>query len=242
MWRYYLSTNGATGALPKEGLPSHAEWTARFHMQATAVPHQISPDLSGGDVVRLPRSGGRPGVHYTKLIRKVHRRWDGMAFDGPLFRPGAAIARQQLGPRPVVLEYAGPIGSRYGYNRRQDVYLLWRWDDQRSEWIEVARAEGIRDEWVIAFRDLAAALLHEGRAPLTLLEESSRVVTHVLAALDDELEWASKTIKARSLGILYEQVAGRLAGCGDDPDLRGLRKGVASEIEACTKVARAGAR
>ncbi len=184
-------------------------------MPATLVA--CSPEQATHQI-KLPRTAARAqACTYVKLIRKIKGIFDPCAFDGPIFRAGSSVSIEALGKRPVILEYVGPaeparrVGSGYGRGR-EHLYLLWRYNWGREEWIEIGRARAEGPEWVMALRPLAiAALAPEDRRLVDIGAEGDRIAWKVMELLDEQLESAIGPVKARSLGRLYEEVAARIA-------------------------------
>lgn len=187
--------------------------------------------------MNLPRtSENRQDRGFLRLLTFVDREAPpGLQFDGQLLTPGAQFDPIAL-PRPaVLLEYAGrvriaPARSRYSFAA---LWLLWRYDFDRSEWMEVVRTAS-DDSWsydfaVIAHRYLYSALpAAEARAaPVAarireLVDAELRRVhsdarCHVLAALDAYL--SNEIVKtsrkplylAKPMGRAYSRIGGALA-------------------------------
>lgn len=163
--------------------------------------------------VRLPQSSSRLAREYAhiKLLHCV-RETDYLitAFEGRVFRPGASIPADQLGEHPVALECAGPVGT----GRHRDVlWILWRYDWQAGQWIEIARAQAPDASWTIALRDPARAALNPKPRLFAVEDQSRQVAESILRAIDDRLLDEVQPVRAAALNRVYDWVAGRIAQC-----------------------------
>ncbi len=159
--------------------------------------------------IKLPMSGPRRyGLTYLRLVTAVRPSPWGAAFEGAVFKPGSMVHREELGDRPVLLEAAGPIGTG---RRREQLYILWKWDDQRLEWMELGRASSYNSDWTVALRPLAASALADGPRLVEVSAEAERIAAKVCDVLDTELASAVEGVRRKSLGMLYDRVLARLA-------------------------------
>jgi hypothetical protein len=176
-----------------------------------------APEVARPALIKLPRTAPRSEkLTYIKLIHHIRPLGFGLAFDGPILCPGALASRGTLGERPVIVECAGrcKIGRNGENHRSEYLYLLWRYDYAREEWIELGRARAADWTWSLALRELAIEALRPPNPRLVdVYRESERVAGKVCGVLDEELEWAVEGVKVRSLGLVYEQVAARIAAC-----------------------------
>lgn len=169
--------------------------------------------------IRLPRTAPRAQSHqsYCKLVRRVNHVFHPTAFEGPICRAGTDVSADALGERAVVLEHAGPAGPAVkagsGWGRgREYLYILWQYHWGREEWIELAQVRAAGAEWVEALRPLAAAALAPPRPELVDVgAESERIVGKVMDIVESELGPAVQGVRIRSLDLLYERLAARIA-------------------------------
>jgi hypothetical protein len=166
--------------------------------------------------VRIPNSAiSRHGFAYAKLLWRVHPdRGTANAFEGPLLKPGALVDSSALWPdgsyptKPLLLENAGSDATGRGHNRSKQVYILWRYEPERSVWVEVVRTltEGL--EWVSSL--VPVALREIGGAPAPDPDLARNVSRFFLSQLDKELGELPAGDRHLTLSLLYEQVAARL--------------------------------
>lgn len=176
-----------------------------------------SPEVVRG--IRLPRTSGRTaGNSFAKLLNYVDPEAStGFGFEGKIFRPGATVTEAQLWSEgypatPILLEYAAP-GPSYGrgHNRNQQLYVLWKWDREAHEWVELGRARSVSWEWAIDLRPLAIRALAESRAGFTVMPNLVMIAARISGFLDGELKPLEIPDRQRILAVLHDQFAGRLA-------------------------------
>jgi hypothetical protein len=164
--------------------------------------------------VKLPRSAeSRQSLAFAILIQRVlPQRSMGDAFQGKRLRPGATIAESDLWPtpewpeHPLLLEYAGSDRAGSGHRRSSQTYLLWRYDPELPGWREIARASAVGIEWVDTLKPVAARYLAASEPPSTGADATARV----LCVLESELEPLQSNDRRNLLGMLWEQVLGRM--------------------------------
>jgi hypothetical protein len=115
----------------------------------------------------------------------------GLQFKGRLLTPGAKFDPASL-PRPaVVLECAGSVRISEGQSRYcfRHLWLLWRYDFERLEWVEVVREISDSAEWTLHFAPIAQRLLNSDQHELlqrqTARAEIERLADFLTAALDE---------------------------------------------------------
>lgn len=191
--------------------------------------------------MKLPHtSENRRDRGFLRLLTLVDREAPpGLQFDGQLLSPGAVFEADHL-PRPaVILECAGstrisPERSRYAFSQ---LWVLWRYDFESSDWIEIARTTCRDASFTLDFAPIAYRHLHstpeappEERAVAVserlrelLSAELAQVARdarcHVLAALDrylsSEIVRASKPLHlVKPMGRAYSRIGGALASEG----------------------------
>jgi len=166
--------------------------------------------------VRLPRSAEtRLDLTFAILIRRVYpQRVMGDAFDGKRLRPGATINESDLWPtpewpeRPLVVEYAGSDRSGHGHRRSAHNYFLWSYNPGAPGWAEIARASAVGIEWVEILKPVALRYLTAANpANVTIATDAT---SRVLCLLESELEPLEAADRQTLLGLLWEQVLGRM--------------------------------
>jgi hypothetical protein len=178
----------------------------------------------------IPRSApSRRERGYACLIRRVSDNPTAVAFDGKYFRCGAAIDESELSPdeewpsTPLLLEYAGldyaaplqRLASGYGGKRRPLVHILWRYERDRREWRELARASSVDNDWVQHFVAIARVeMLRNGR-PAAPVDIAVRASVRWIEALDRELSQLENEERVIALGLLYEQITARVVDLGE---------------------------
>lgn len=166
--------------------------------------------------VRIPNSrASRNGLTYARLLLRVLPRGTmATAFEGQLFKPGALIDEAALWPTdeypriPILLEYAGSDHSGRGHHRSKDIYLLWRYDGARGQWIELVRCHSERAEWIEHLRPVALEVL--GRVPVLVDGEvAARISARVVGVLDQELERLTCNERHVVMAFVYQAFSAR---------------------------------
>lgn len=180
-------------------LEAEAQLTAK-----PAAARAIAPE----GAVRLPHSGKRGALTWLKLVESVDQsKPAGFAFEGRILRPGGELGRHDIPEPCVLLECAGPVGPGRGHNRAEVLYLLWRWDV--ADWREIARAASVGAEWV---QDLAPIALRalSARKGMAVAVDAETVALRVIEVLESGLAQLSEKGKGEALGIIHDQIVGRL--------------------------------
>lgn len=185
-------------------------------------------DLSrAGDVVRggvtIPRSSPRSCKEsYAKILSRVDPHADhAFGFEGKVVRPGSVVTDAYLWPRedsprtPIVLECASvPAQGKRGHNRREWLYILWRYSPDGDEWTEIGRSFSVAWEWACELRPLAVRAIREATPGLQIVPNFAEVQTRIRAALDQELEGLEGRQQWQVLGIVHDLLACRVAEAG----------------------------
>src|SRR5437660_46024 len=103
-------------------------------------------------LVYLPNTCPENRKHHThlKLLTSVDPLAEhNLGFEGRVLWPGTRLAETEISPRSVVLEYAGPQGQWKRGKQRPHLYILWRYDPERRDWIEIAQAQAIDWSWAV---------------------------------------------------------------------------------------------
>lgn len=137
----------------------------------------------------------------------------GLQFIGQTLSPGAPFDPAVL-PRPaVLLEHAGrervsPARSRYSF---EDLWIVWRFDFEFGEWVEVVRAHSQRDmSWSHDLAFLAhRRLFPDGEGPI---EDRARpVIDEMKAAIQRGLGSVNRKVRSYVVAALDEYLAGEIA-------------------------------
>lgn len=124
--------------------------------------------IRGG--VRIPRSSPRScRDSYAKILMSVDpNAQHAFGFEGRVVKPGGVVTNAQLWPDarapriPIVLECASVPGQgKRGHNRREWLYILWRYNPDQDEWTEIGRSFSVAWEWACELRPLAVRALRE---------------------------------------------------------------------------------
>lgn len=172
--------------------------------------------------IRLPRTASSRGFPcYSKLLCRVHpEKIPAFVFEGILHKCGTVIDRNQLWPdkrypeKPLLLEWAGK--DRPG-RRALDVHILWRFEPDFDEWVELTRTITRGTDWV---SQLAAIALKElGGRPLADPDTASRAAASVLQRVDEGLRELAAADRVIALDLVYEQILARIVDTGPILDL-----------------------
>lgn len=173
--------------------------------------------------VRIPRSSPRTCRNdFAKLLRYVDPDAHcGFGFEGLLLRPGSVVTDADLWPTreypriPILLEAAlVPAEMPASRRRMEQLYILWRYDAAQNRWCEIARARSLSWHWALELRSVAIRALAEQRTTLHLTINLGEVQQRIASALDRELRSVDFDERWSVLGIVHDQLAGRLAAAG----------------------------
>jgi hypothetical protein len=152
---------------------------------------------------------------YAQLVSRVYpRRMAFNAFEGTLLKPGALIDEAELWPTPdypvipLLLEYAGNDSSGWGHRRSKDIYLLWRYDCARHEWIELVRCVSEATEWLDHLRPVALMQLARNAPPADPSSAAS-ISARIIGALDQELERLDGEDRHLVMSFVYQAFSAR---------------------------------
>lgn len=167
-------------------------------------------------MVRLPLSArDRRLMTYAKLLRRVARHAQtGFDFDGQLLRPGELVAESSLRPSPdypavpILLECAGPERPGRGHNRAAELYILWRYEANRSAWTELARVAAESWDWAAVLGPLAWQAVAD-QWPSAPPAEACAVTERLERIVDAELEAAALADRRKILAIIHDRLAAR---------------------------------
>jgi hypothetical protein len=134
------------------------------------------------------------------------------AFEGTLLKPGSRVEHAALWPVegypdiPLLLEFAGSDHTGRGHNRGNQIYVLWRFENER--WVEIARTLSVGAEWIPHM--LAIALRELGGPAAIDPALAEKVADRFLSILDRELMELGAGDRALVLNFVFEQVSARL--------------------------------
>ena len=148
----------------------------------------------------------------------------GLQFRGRLLTPGAGFDVCEL-PRPAVLiEYAGRVrvgkvtNSRYSWAAQ---WLLWRFDFDAGEWVEVIRSVSADASWSVDFAPVALGLLDAERMIDTRSELARPECERVTDQLSVELNAMTREMRCHVLAALDQYIANEIVRSSLRPlDLR----------------------
>ncbi len=155
--------------------------------------------------VRLPATSCRKGsIRFLKLLSRVAPvPWNAFEFQGWFLRPGGMIDIRELPEPAILLEGAGNV--RVGPRARdwKASYLLWRFDRERGEWEEVARALGSSTEWTLDLAPIARRLL----SPVEVVPNVDEIAERLRKMIDAEFEPLEAKQRAKLASVLHDQFA-----------------------------------
>ena len=175
-----------------------------------ASPHTLT---AGSKCIQLPRSStrfDRPYAHLKLLTRVRPGPW-GASFEGKILAPGALLADRDLGPHPVVLECVGPQGPGRPGRQREMLWILWRYDRVREEWVELARAQAVASEWTLALKGPALRALNPQPPLIDVLGQARHLADEIMERIDETLLPEGEDLQTMALATVYDQLAGRIA-------------------------------
>ncbi|MFN3326736.1 MAG: hypothetical protein ACK5AZ_24850 [Bryobacteraceae bacterium] len=177
----------------------------------------LAPKRGEVRTVRLPRTAERRSeLTYCQLLQRVRRSREGFGywFEGKHFRSGVTIDERELWPdatwpaTPIVLECAGGRKGllyqppNWGHRRAAQVYVLWRYERERGEFVEVARVVDRGQDWI---QDMAPIAIRELN-PRPVLVDPAASAKRVLEALEAELDpLQDPAARKRVLLAVYDQ-------------------------------------
>lgn len=157
---------------------------------------------------------------YAKLLLRVYPRRYGQdgkdPFDGQLMKQGAVIEQHELWPSadypstPILLEYAGTdrqLPYRPG-RLANSIYILWRYDLVRCEWVEVTRALAKDAGWLVQIVPVAYEEIARNSPPRDATYAAA-VSRRILDALDNELDRLTIDDRDLVMHFVYEQFTAR---------------------------------
>lgn len=178
-------------------------------------PAQSAPS-SPPEHIRLPRSSSRLALPYVyvKLVTSLREQsWGAIAYEGRIYRPGAMLDTASLPCPAIAIELAGPIGVWQRGKHRELLYILWRLDISKWEWVEVARAQSLNWGWSVDLREAVFRTLHPRPELVDIIQRSRDVADELMEFVDVRLERELREVRASVLHSVYERVAGKLVDC-----------------------------
>lgn len=168
--------------------------------------------------IKLPCSSARASKQsFAKLLSRVDpEAYNGFGFEGIILRPGRTFTEAELRPpdfpsTPILLEYVGPSGPKRGHNRNAQLYILWRYEQELRQWVELGRARSVSWEWALDLRPLAVRALREARgSEMQVLPNLVMIAGRIAVFLDTELQPLERSDRERVLAVLHDEFASRI--------------------------------
>lgn len=175
--------------------------------------------------VRLPLSRTRRSqATYAKLLKRAdYRSRSPFRWDGKFLSPGTWIPEASLWPDgeyprvPLLVEFAGADNPARGWKRHEsdETVVLWRYDRERKEFIEVGRVQASRGLWAPLLEPLVRHSLaeYEGERPEPQIDVIRDRIGRFLQA---ELDVIAEHDRARILCMVHDELAARIAEWSSD--------------------------
>jgi hypothetical protein len=163
------------------------------------------------ETIRLPNTSPENRRSYThvKLLTAVHpQAWNAAGFEGTLYAAGARIPAAELPRGAIALEYAGPQGA-WKRRPRENLWILWRYDQEAGDWREIARALSFGWEWALILRGPAIEALRPAETPLR--DRGREVAAELLRTIDSAVSLELPAVRKAVMSAVYDSLAGRLA-------------------------------
>jgi hypothetical protein len=129
-------------------------------------------------------------------------------FEGRILKPGSNFGAEENAIL-VALECAGPQGKG---QYREMLWILWRYDWPRETWVELGRAQSRDASWTKALREPALAALHPRPELFDIGTRANSLAEKIVSEIDEALEADPEAVKLCALNLVYDRVAGRIAG------------------------------
>jgi hypothetical protein len=136
----------------------------------------------------------------------------GLQFRGQLLTPGADFNPDNL-PRPAVLiECAGSVRIKEGRSKYcfRCLWLLWRFDFETLEWIEVMRTQCDNATWTEYFAPIALQLLRPAPDGREALRAARPISTRLIDQLRAEFREMLSEVACCVLADLDNFIAGEI--------------------------------
>ena len=165
------------------------------------------------DRIALPHSSTRNQRQYAfcKIVKEIAARSYQGGFEGPIKKPGSVVGIEEFGPRPVVIECAGPAGDYRRGTRREVAWILWAWDWEFLKWKEVARTQAVNWEWTVDLREPAMRCLYPKPQLMDVMKRGREVATEIVESIEKRLAKETEDVRRSALCSLHDQVSGRIA-------------------------------
>jgi hypothetical protein len=157
--------------------------------------------------IGLPNSCPLNKQTFVRILTAVSpESWNGAGFDGSLHKPGAQVAVEVVRAHPVVLECAGPSSG----DKRDWLWILWRFDAEAKEWRELARALAHDWYWAVILRGPAIRALEPRRESADPRDRTGTVLEELLRDIDAVLARELPGVRNLVLCALHDRVCARL--------------------------------
>jgi hypothetical protein len=140
----------------------------------------------------------------------------GLQFSGKFLRPGSTFDPERL-PRPAVLiESVGSVRtaaarSRYSF---EHMWILWRFDFARGDWIEVAQGVARDASWTVDIAPIAYRLLFSSAGSIASrsVEMSARpIVVELASFIDEKLNLTTRELRCFVLAEIERHLGNHIA-------------------------------
>jgi hypothetical protein len=165
------------------------------------------------ETIRLPNTcpANRRQFTHCKLLTVVHpEAWNAAGFEGTLFQPGSRIKQELLREKTVLLEFCGPQGA-WKRRPRENLWILWRYDQASQDWREIARASAFGWEWALILRQPAIEALRPLAAEAPSRDRGRELTAELLRTIDSAVSLERPAVRMTVLASVYDLLAGRLA-------------------------------
>lgn len=170
------------------------------------------PEAQRKKLIKLPDSviprSQRP-VHFCQLITGVTEAPFTLMFQGRMHAPGSLVDAANLPKHPVIVEHCGWAGL--GRRDRNRLYIVWRYDWQLEEWLEVARTMSPNWTYVLNLRESVLDALHYRPELIDVLDRSRDLTGRLMGNIDDTLAPEIHAVRVNVLTAVHDEVAGRIA-------------------------------
>jgi hypothetical protein len=166
--------------------------------------------------IRIPQTcTDRRQLTFAQIILRMSPRATPTIFEGARFRTGSRVTECELRPTPdypeipLLLEYAGNDRTGRGHRRSNDIHVLWKFESETSEWIELARVTSQGPEW---FEHLGPIMRDHlrGGPNANEAEVAGKATRRILELMDRELESLARDGRERAMSFLYDAFTARL--------------------------------
>ena len=102
----------------------------------------------------------------------------------------------------------GVAGQANRGKPREWLWILWRYDWNRSEWAEIARAASIDWEWAMVLREPAIRALHPRLEWIDVLQRGRDATSEIMGEIERRLQGEAPPVRCNALASIYDQGPG----------------------------------